>query len=72
MGRVQIGPVTVTGLDRVPGSGAVPEPTTPGNRVRAVLCVARTVTGRDHPEAALRDQGERIGVVVHESHGRAR
>ena len=72
MGRVHIGPVAVTGFHGVPCSRAVPEPTAPGNRVRAVLGVAGTVTGRDHAEAAVRDQAERVGVVVHEGHGRAR
>ncbi len=65
--RVQIGPMTIAGLDGVPRSGAVPEPSTPRGHMRAMLCVARPVAGRDHPEAALRDESERIGVVVHEA-----
>src|ERR1035441_315241 len=62
---IQIRPVTVTRLDRVPLAGPVLEPPTPLGHIGTVLGVAGPVLGLDHPEAMLRKEGEGLAVVLH-------
>ena len=60
--RIQVRPVTVAGLDRVPLAGPVLEPASPFRDVGTMLGVPGLVL--DEPEALLRLEAERLGVVV--------
>jgi len=62
---IEVRPVAVTGLDRVPLAGTILEPPTPYRDVRAVLGMPGAILGLDHPETPLRLQAEAVGVVVH-------
>jgi hypothetical protein len=53
----------IASLHRVPLAGSVLPPPTPFRDVGAVLGVPGLVL--DEPEASLREQAERLGVVVH-------
>ena len=59
---VQVGPVAIACLDRVPLAGPILGPHTPFRDVRAVLGMAGVVL--DEPEAPLRLEAEGLGVVV--------
>jgi hypothetical protein len=63
--RIQVGPVPVARLDGVPLASGILEPTTPFSDVGTVLGVTCSILGLDHPEAALRDEAEAVGVVLH-------
>ena len=64
--RVQVGPVAAARLDRVPLAGGVLEPSSPFGDERAVLGMPGPVLGVDETEASLREQAERLGVVLHD------
>jgi hypothetical protein len=61
--------VTVASLYRVPLAGGVLEPPTPFRDVGTVLGVPGPILGQDQPEAAAREQGERLGIVGQLDHG---
>ena len=56
----------VARLDGVPLAGIVLEPTPPLRWVRAVLGVAGTVLGLDHPETPLGQKAESLCVMLHD------
>jgi len=57
--------VPVARLHRVPLAGTVLEPASPFGHIRAVLGMAGTVLGLDHPEALVRQETEGLAVVLH-------
>ena len=67
--RVQVRPVAVAGLDRVPLAGPILEPPSPFGDVGTVLGVSSPVLGMNQPEAALRLEVERVAVVGDLGHG---
>ena len=58
--------MAVAGFHGLPLAGCVLEPPTPNGQVGAVLGVPSAILGLDEPEASVRQEAERLSVVIHD------